>query len=118
MARIDAAHRPRRKTQTSKTGRGAKAPLAGGDLLAVIDELEMLELTLETVPTLSLLARMVANLGRHEARDSIARLGERRGIDVDKAEPPVDVFDAAMAPDVIVEAVRWRLQRVSAALGG
>ncbi len=108
---------------------GFKLPgLSLRDLLAVIDELDLLEMTLETVPTLGLLARMMANVQRcddPEERDEIALLGfRRRGIDVDYDKGVTalrpwdsgDAIDVGAAPEMIVEAVRWRLQRVSAAL--
>ncbi len=107
-----------------------RSPLDSRDLLAVIDEIDILDMTLEAVPTLTLLAQMMANV-RHRSdpreRDEIARLGFRlRGLDVDfdkdmTALRPCDsgdgmIPDAAMTPDAVVEAVRWRLQRVSAVL--
>src|SRR5688572_21494079 len=108
------------KRRSRRRQRAAPLPLGGGDLLAVADELDVLGLTLETVPTLTLLARMAADAQRRgtEERDGIARLGLRRGIDVDEGTPREGsmLLDAASAPDTIVEAVRWRLQRVSAVL--
>ena len=108
------------KRRSTKRRRAAKPPLAGSDLLAVIDELDTLDLTLETLPTLTLMARTIVEAQRRDrdGRDRIALLGLRRGIDVDKDTPSEErtILDAASAPDTIVEAVRWRLQRVTAAL--
>ncbi len=132
MARIRAQRAGKRRPRHagSTKPRPRPAPLSPGDLLAVIDEIDILDMTLETVPTLSLLARMMVNVQHHsdpQERDEIARLGFRlRGLDVDYDKgmtalrpcAPEDgmVLDAAMAPDTIVEAVRWRLQRISAVL--
>jgi hypothetical protein len=133
-----------RKSDGGKRERGNKQSRKGkpklldsGEVISVVDEIDFIEMVLATLPMLRVLACKIEQYRdpREDprGRDEIVRLGMRlSGFDVDSPRPrkgdpvyPGDAVhphesnmmsDVAMGIEAVVEALRWRLQRLSLVL--
>jgi hypothetical protein len=114
------------------TGKAKTKPrlLDSGEVIGVVDEIDFIESVMATLPMLRVLAWKIdqcrpRNGPKEENRDPIVDMGVRlTGLDVDGDEHATEIHpldssmmsDVAMSIDAVVEAVRWRLQRLSLVL--